>query len=556
MIVFRFFRTTYWSSEVITFLSSLFLTMTCNTAFWAELLQGRELMTLHSWLVILCTGMVLTGMQWFLLLLVINRWTFRGVMICLFLITSIAVYFINVFHIYIDSTMMTNVFSTDYHESKELLQWRIFPYFFFLGLIPAWFIWNMRIYKRSLTSYWSGRLSAIFLSLVLFFTGVWAVFNDLAPRQREHKEIVYLITPLNIFSSSIKSLWKNHYDRTLYHKTMLGKVYQDLRPVNSKPRAIVLVIGETVRAVDWGLNGYSRQTTPELAKHQLINFKDVSSCGTATAISLPCMFSSYGFHDYNEQKINQTETLLHLLNRAKISVLWLDNQSGCKGICYGLPHERLNRKNQCKDNQCFDEVLINHLKEKIEAKSGDQLIVLHMLGNHGPAYYERYPEQFKRWQPTCDTADLASCSQDTIVNTYDNALLYTDSILGRAIDELSTIRTHDTALIYLSDHGESLGEHGLFLHGLPYFIAPDEQKKIPMIFWVSSGLSQQLKLQKRCLQEKQNNTISHDYLFSTVLSLFDVSNKAYDERYDLLHSCRTTEVLIDNSKTSAVPNNK
>jgi lipid A ethanolaminephosphotransferase len=540
IIIPKLIRTTYWSSEVITFLSSLFFTLACNSTFWAELLQGRELMTFHSWFVILCTGIAITGLQWFLLLLVINRWTFRCVMIYLFLTTSIAVYFINIFHIYIDPSMMTNVFSTDYQESMDLIQWRILPYFFFLGVIPAWLIWNMRIYKRSLPSYWAGRLGTIFLSLVMFFVGGWAVFTDLGPIHRERKEIVYLITPLNLLSSSIKSLWSDHLDLAYFHKTKLGKEINLLpRPQNSKPRAIVLVVGETVRSVNWGLDGYSRQTTPELAKHQLINFKDVSSCGTATAISLPCMFSPYGLHDYNEQKINKTESLLHLLNRAKISVLWRDNQSGCKGVCYGLPYENLSFGSRCKNGHCLDEVLVDNLKRRIEAKNGDQIIVLHMLGNHGPAYYERYPQQFKRWQPTCDTADLASCSQEAIVNTYDNAILYTDSVLARAIDELNTVSTHDTALIYLSDHGESLGEHNLFLHGLPYFIAPDEQKKIPMFFWFSSGITQQLKLQEQCLQDKQDTAISHDYLFSTVLSLFDISNKAYDERYDLLHSCRT-----------------
>lgn len=161
-----------------------------------------------------------------------------------------------------------------------------------------------------------------------------------------------------------------------------------------------------------------------------------------------------------------------------------------------------------------------------------------MLGNHGPAYFERYPEQFKRWQPTCDTADLASCSQESIVNTYDNAILYTDAVLARALDELSTITTHDTGLIYVSDHGESLGEHNLFLHGLPYFMAPDEQKKVPMIFWSSKGLSEQLALDDECMQSKKEQAISHDYLFSTVLSLFDVKTKSYHKKYDLLHTCR------------------
>lgn len=446
----------------------------------------------------------------------------------------------NTFHIYIDPTMITNIVSTDYQESKELLQWRIIPYLLILGVFPTWIVWLIRINKKNFLSYWGGRFGAIFLSLLMFLGAGWAVFNDLSPIHRAKKEIVYLITPLNLFSSSAKAYWRAHQNNSTAEKKLIGKdAYQERRAEGSKPRAIIFVVGETVRAANWGLGEYSRQTTPELAKHQLINFTNVASCGTSTAVSLPCMFSPYGFHHYNEQRINQSESLLHLLNRINISVLWRDNQSGCKGVCDGLSVEKLRIEDLCKNGRCFDEVLLHQLKEKITAVKGDQFIVLHMLGNHGPAYFERYPEQFKYWQPTCDTADLASCTQEAIINTYDNAVLYTDSVLARAIDELSLITTHDTGLIYVSDHGESLGEHNLFLHGLPYFIAPDEQKKVPLVLWLSKGLSRQLGVQEACLQEKRTQPISHDYLFSTVLSVFDVKTKYYNKHFDLIHSCRT-----------------
>ena len=510
----------------------------CNGAFWGELVRGKELMNVHTWIIILCTGIALTGLQWFLLLLVVNRWTFKWFMASLFLITSIAVYFISTFHVYIDPSMVINIVSTDYQESAEFLQWRVLPYLFLLGIVPCLLVWHIKIYKRSLLSYWTGRLGTIILSLSMFFGGIWTVFTDLGPIHRAKREIVYLVTPLNLFSSSAKAYWGAHKSNNT--KNIIGKDAQQIsRPKGSRPRVLVFVVGETVRASNWGLNGYKRQTTPELSKlHHLINFSQVNSCGTSTAVSLPCMFSPYGFHAYDEQRIQQSESLLHLLSRMNVSVLWRDNQSGCKGVCDGLPYERIKVDALCSTGRCFDEVLLHQLKERIEAKNEDQIIVLHMLGNHGPAYFQRYPQEFKQWQPTCDTADLSSCSQQSIVNTYDNAILYADKILARTIDELSSIRTHDTGLIYISDHGESLGEHNLFLHGLPYFMAPDEQKKIPMTFWMSQGLSQQLGVQEQCLRKKQNNPISHDYLFSTILSLFDIKTKIYDEKFDLLNSCR------------------
>lgn len=539
MDIFKATRPLYCSSEVTTFLCSLFFTLACNSSFWMELLRGRELMVTHTWFLILCTAVAITGLQWFLLLLIINRWTFRSVMISLFLINSIVVYFMTTFHVYIDPTMLSNVINTDYHESKELLQWRIIPYFLVLGILPSWIILRTKIPVRSLPSYWAGRLGTIFLSLLMFFGGGWVVFNDLVPIHHERKEIVYLIDPLNLFSSAVKV-----YLRTYRNNANQAKIIVDAnahrlpRASHSKPRVLILVIGETVRAANWGLNGYRRQTTPELAKHQVYNFSQVMSCGTSTSVSLPCMFSPYGFHTYNEQRIHQSESLLHLLERTKISILWRDNQSGCKGVCDGLPVEQLTVNSSCANGQCLDEILFHHLKEQITAKNDDQLIVLHMLGNHGPAYFERYPKQFNKWNPICATSDLASCKQESIVNTYDNAILYTDTLLGHVIDELATITTHDTGLIYVSDHGESLGEHNLFLHGVPYFIAPDEQKKIPMIFWLSRGWTQQLGLREVCLRNKQTNQLSHDYLFSTVLSLFDVKTTAYNSKFDLIHSCR------------------
>ncbi|MBN9227840.1 MULTISPECIES: phosphoethanolamine transferase [Legionella] len=539
VIIFKTNRISYWSSELITLVCSLFFTLACNSAFWRELLQGKELTNPHTWFFIFCTATAMTSLFWFLLLLVINRWTFKWFTIGLLMITSVAVYFMSTFHVYIDPTMITNIVSTDYQESSEFLQWRILPYFLFLGVLPCWFIWHIKIYKRSLPSYWAGRLGTIFLSLFMLFGSSWAVFHELGPILRERKQLVYLVTPLNMLSSSAKVYWRAREARVDKTKIKIGAdAHQLSRSEQSKPRVIILVVGETVRAVNWGLNGYRRQTTPELAKRDVINFNQVTSCGTTTAVSLPCMFSPYGMHAYNSKKINQTESLLHLLTHTNISVLWRDNQSGCKGVCDDSMVEELNVDDLCKNGRCFDEVLLHQLQERIISKKGDQLIVLHMLGNHGPAYFERYPEQFKKWTPTCDTADLSSCSQKALVNTYDNAILYTDSILAHTIDLLQNIKSHDTGLIYVSDHGESLGERNVFLHGLPYFMAPDEQKKVPMILWLSQGLSKQLAMNENCLRNKQADPISHDYLFSTLLSLYDVKAKEHNPKFDLIQSCR------------------
>ncbi|CEG55534.1 phosphoethanolamine transferase [Legionella fallonii] len=513
-------------------ISSIFFVLFCSYSFWYKIALLKDLSAVHTWLIFLYLATAIIGLQWLLLLLVINRWTYRWLMPLLFLITSLAVYFISTLHIYIDPSMVVNVLNTDQQESKEFLQWGIAPYFLFLGALPSWIVWQVKI----IPSRFSYRISMICLSLCMILGGVWACVYDFGPIIREQRHLLYLCTPLNVIYSSIKTCWKTR--QISKDKIKIGEdAYQGYRTAASKPRIIILVIGETVRASNWGLNNYIRQTTPALAQHKLINFSQVTSCGTNTAISVPCMFSPYGMHS-NQQLIQNSESLLHVLNKAKITVLWRDNQSGCQGVCNGLPVEKVTVDALCKHGRCLDEVLLHQLKERIQAQKNDQIIVLHMLGNHGPAYFERYPEQFKRWQPICETTDLSRCSQKSIINTYDNAILYTDSILANAIDLLTTIESHDTGLIYLSDHGESLGEHGLFLHGLPYFLAPDEQKKVPMVLWLSQGLLRQLRIQKNCLHKKQADPISHDYLFSTILGLLEVKTNVYKEELDLTASCR------------------
>jgi lipid A ethanolaminephosphotransferase len=317
----------------------------------------------------------------------------------------------------------------------------------------------------------------------------------------------------------------------------------DARQVKAagKPRLLLLVVGETARAQNWGLNGYARQTTPELARiPELINFPQMTSCGTSTEVSLPCMFSPYGRREYNEGRIRSHQSLLHVLDHAGIATLWRDNQSGCKGVCDGLPIEHLDDAKDtdlCNGKRCLDEILIKNLQAQLSPAKGDRVVVLHQLGNHGPNYFERYPPAFKRFTPTCDNPELGQCEREHIVNAYDNALLYTDHVLAQAIGFLDQQSEYDTALIYVSDHGESLGEKGLFLHGMPYSIAPEEQTRVPMVMWFSPGFVRDSGLDLACLRHEAAQPASHDNLFPSVLGLLQVRTAAYRRDGDLFAAC-------------------
>ena len=185
--------------------------------------------------------------------------------------------------------------------------------------------------------------------------------------------------------------------------------------------------------------------------------------------------------------------------------------------------------------------LVHRLQALAATKpAATQLLVLHMLGNHGPSYFRRYPPAFRRFLPPCEFDDLQKCSREQIVNAYDNALLYTDHVLASLVAKLKAASgTLDSAMLYVSDHGESLGENNLYLHGLPYAIAPDLQKRVPMALWFSGGTPRALGLDVGCLQRRAKAPAAHDHLFHTLLALVDVKTALYDPAWDLAQGCRT-----------------
>jgi lipid A ethanolaminephosphotransferase len=442
------------------------------------------------------------------------------------------------YQVYFSKEMIRNIIQTDFLEARELFSITLLPLLLVCVLL-AWAVFKLHIRRCPWKQCLLWRAGAIATALTMVGLSLWPVLKEMLPLLREHKELRYLVTPANYIVSTIRVINKDYFG----DKRNRPLAILDPNPVQSdhatqrKPIAVVLVLGEAVRAQNWGLNGYARQTTPRLAAKEVINFSNFASAGTDTATSLPAMFSVYGRADYNQDKIEHTESLLHLLNRAGVSTLWRDNQSGDKGVDSGLPFQNMGEIGNAQfanGSRYFDEILLTGLNEKIDAMKGDALIVLHMLGNHGPAYFERYPDAFRKWTPVCDSTDLAQAGKDAVINSYDNAILYTDYVIAKTIDQIAEIESHDTAVIYVSDHGESLGENGIFLHGLPYWMAPEEQTHVPMCMWFSKGLAQSQHINLNLLRLRAAEPASHDYLFHTLLKLLDVKTTAYNPNRDLL----------------------
>lgn len=460
--------------------------------------------------------------------------------------TAVAVHFMRRYAVVLDPTMLRNVLHTDWREARELVDGALLLDVAGQSALPLALLALVRPRRRPWPRGLAWRAGTVVLALGVLVGAIVVSFQPLASLLRNHKEARYLVTPANL-GWALAAAGASASHAALTQRQPIGL---DARPgarmaARRRPLVVVLVVGETARAANWGLAGAPRQTTPELAGLPgVISFADVTACGSNTEVSLPCMFAPVGRRDYEERTIRGQESLLHVLARAGVGVQWRDNQSGCKGVCEGVPVPAtpLPALRPCPGADCLDARLLDGLSDWLArlapgAPAPTQLVVLHMLGSHGPSYWRRVPPAFVRFRPACTDDDLRRCSRGQIANAYDNTLLYTDHLLAQLVRTLEAAGHVDTALVYLSDHGESLGENGLYLHGLPYAIAPEVQKKVPMLMWTSAGFAEAAQLDLACLRERARKPAAHDHLFHTLLSLLDVRTALHDAAWDLTAGC-------------------
>jgi lipid A ethanolaminephosphotransferase len=460
----------------------------------------------------------------------------------LVLLTTGAAYFLHSYGIAFDRGTIENIVQTDLAEALELVNMRLVGWLLFLALPALWLVWRIRVVRQPWYRALVRKAMAVgSLALALGVT-IGPLFESYAPFLREHRELALKLVPWN-YVAAVHGYLKVR----LASPQVLERVGLDARqnpsPGRSKPRIIVLVIGETARAANFELNGYPRPTTPRLAAQAgLINFTHVRSCGTATAVSLPCMFLDVGRERFDGTLGSRRESLLDVLQRAGVSILWRDNNSGCKGVCDRVPREDLRHAaayTLCAEDECYDEILLRDLERTLEAVATDTLIVLHMQGSHGPSYHLRYPPAFEYFTPVCRTNEFDRCEREAIVNAYDNTLRYTDHVLGEAIEMLRRNAGHFAgSLIYVSDHGESLGERGLYLHGMPYALAPAEQTHVPFLMWFSRDAPAAFGVDTACLRDRADEALSHDNLYHTVLGLMDIRTAVYRPDRDIAYPCR------------------
>ena len=466
------------------------------------------------------------------LLGLLPRLIFKGLMILLTLLgaTSLVVWLY--YGIAMTPDMVRNFLATDFHEASGYWSWSLALNFILITLPGLLLINRLRSSRRP-----ESKLKRLGICVVTLLCGVFVLFIQLQPfsaLMRGDKSLRYLFAPVNIVYSTSSTLLRDQ------NPEKAQKVIVDASPkaifTSDKPTLFVVLIGETARSANWQLANYEKATNPELSKLNIVNIPKVQACGTSTDVSLPCMLSRVGRRDYDRKRILTEESLPSLLKRAGFSVTWVDNQSGCKGTCDGV---RVTKPTPdplyCHAGTCMGGVFNRSIDEAFNAlkTQNHTVLFLHMMGSHGPAYYKRSTESEKVFGKECTDPTFKSCSKESIRAAYDSSIRYTDRVVAELIRKLQNRADINTALIYLSDHGESLGENGLYLHGAPYYIAPDEQKIVPMVMWFSEPFKKNYTIDTRVIEENSHKPVTHDHLYHTILGLLNVRSSTYDSQWDL-----------------------
>lgn len=470
------------------------------------------------------------------------RWLQKPVLAFFLILGAVTSYYQDTLGATIDREMIQNAITTTVTESKHLITFNFIFHVLWAGVLPTLLVFWIKVKRTPLVRgavIWAGTLV---LSVVLCVGMLLTHFSTFSVVLRGQKEVMASYQPGAPLSGTLR------YARMLQKANALPlqTLGADAKPsaalaAVTKPVLLVVVAGETSRAQNWSLGGYAPLTNPELAKRDITYFPNVSSCGTATAVSLPCMFANYTRVEYSYDKGVSTENMLDILARAGYHVEWWDNNTGDKGIAARQTMHSIITSTDpryCADGECTDGIFLDKLAEYADNITQNTVLVLHMIGSHGPSYYLRYPAEFERFTPTCQTAELKDCSIEQITNAYDNTVVYTDHIVASMIDILAAQTKATPALFFVSDHGESLRENGLYLHGAPYFMAPEYQTRVPMLTWIPPAYEAALGIQPGCVAKGNEAVLSHDNMFSTVLALAGVETAVIDPALDLIGPCR------------------
>ena len=512
-----------------------------NIPFYRAVLQATAALEPYPWAFLGSLPFFLFFVLLFLLNLLYLPFVGRALLAVLVMISAGVAYAGYAYGTLFDYDMMQNIAQTHYGEAVSYLNaWSITAWVIF-GLVPAAIVLLWPVRTGGIRSWVTSSLRVALISVVGIAVIAGALYEEYAVIGRNNRELKSYIVPTQVGWSSYRYV-KKALLAAPHSRESIG--LDAHHSASARPRLVVMVLGETARAQSFAYSGYERNTNPYTAGISGVHFLNTISCGTATAVSVPCMFSSMGKEHYDPDKAKYQDNVLDVITRGGTQVTWIDNDGGCKGICSRVTTIQVTPSAEdplCTDESCYDEVLLRELDAQLADDSGeDRLVVLHMIGSHGPTYFQRYPADHRAFTPDCPRSDIQNCSSQALVNTYDNTIAYTDFILAGVIDRLKNMQSrYNTGMLYMSDHGESLGEGGVYLHGLPYFLAPEQQTHVATLIWLSEDMSRSLGSSDGCSQAlAAQSPYTQDHLFHSLLRLTGTETSAYKPELDFFNHCQ------------------
>ena len=513
-----------WSPSTTTFVALVagLNTALYNLPLFAFATRNLDLATVSGVLtlvtlpvvVFLETAIVLT------LLSLISHRILKPVCMLIAMANAVALYFLLTYRVVLDETMMGNVLNTDFAEASEYLHPALIGYALAFGLLPCWLLTRVQLRP-------SPRVRLVVTaSIGLLITVTWAYLA--APSwlwiDKNSKQLGGMVVPWSYVINA---------GRYAVSRTLASSAQVLLPPAtfeSNEKTVVVLVIGEAARAQNFALYGYARPTSPLLSEAGVVALKNATACATSTTASVRCILSST---EPGLPFSTQYEPLPSYLERNGVDVIWRTRNFGEPPIKVQTYQKASDLAAGCAGTRCeHDEVLLSGLEQRISSSSSRRIfVVLHQSGSHGPAYFTKYPSGFERFTPVCKSVELSKCSRQELINAYDNTILYEDYFLSQTIGVLKRLESTSAVLIYVSDHGESLGEYGVYLHGVPYSIAPDVQKNVPFIVWMSDEF-----IRRRALDPRQfESQVSHSQrdIFHSVMGAFSMRSDAYVAEYDI-----------------------
>lgn len=439
------------------------------------------------------------------LLRILGKW----ILVLFFTLNALCVYFINTYGVMIDITMIGNVLNTNYDEATSFLSLSLFLYLMFLGILPALLIYRLK--------YAIVRIKTFLIHNVLLLIFLISIAYANAPNwlwiDKNSKKLGALAMPWSYVVNTSRFYYYKHKENEKEILLPDAKIRDDQKSV------VVLVIGESARSANFSLYGYPKNTNPLLSQIKDLRVYEAQSAATYTTAGVKAML--------DHKETNQLyEILPNYLHRTGVEVVWRSNNWGEPNVHIEHYQDRQYLQKIAPDEDtAYDDILLYGLKDQIQQSQNNKIfIVLHASTSHGPTYFKKYPPKFEKFSPVCKSVELAKCTREELINAYDNTIVYTDFLLAELIETLKQLETFNTTMLFVSDHGESLGENNLYMHGVPISIAPEEQYEIPFLAWTSDP----------SMAFKNLKTASQYHVFHSVLDFLGVESPVHDPRWSIV----------------------